>query len=565
MKSTTREHVEKTNLRGVELLTNPLFNKGTAFTLEERKELGLLGLLPPHVNRIEDQIERAYQAFQMEPTDLERHIFLRNLQDHNEVLFYRLLLEHIPEMMPIIYTPVVGEACQKFSHIFRQRRGLYISYPDRENIREILDNSFRQDIRVIVVTDGERILGLGDQGTDGMGIPIGKLSLYSLCGGIDPAYCLPVILDVGTDNEERLQDPLYIGWKSRRIRDERYDQFIEAFVNTVKDKFPSVLLQWEDFANRNARRLLEKYKDRLCTFNDDIQGTAAVATAAIISALKVRNEREEDQNYIIFGAGSAGIGIAELVVESLVAEGLTRDKALKRIWLVDRFGLIHSKQAEIQDVQRPFVKDYLELSNKWEISSADIDLLTVIKNTGASVLIGVSGQKGKFDQSVVEALSKNSAQPIIFPLSNPNHCSEAHPQNLVNWTKGAALIATGSPFKSISYAEREIEVGQCNNCYIFPGIGLGVIAVGAKRVTDSMFMRAAKALSDLSPALSTPGASLLPPLENIRQVSIVIAKAVAEEAIKCGVAAEDQFEEMEKQIENLMWYPSYKKYIRADD
>lgn len=557
----TRDEVRAyTPLKGVELLTNPLFNKGTAFTPDERSELGLWGLLPPHVDTIDGQIERAYQAFEMEPTDLERHIFLRNLQDHNEVLFYRLLMEHIAEMMPIIYTPVVGEACQKFSHIFRQRRGLYISYPDRHRIREILDNSFRQDVQVIVVTDGERILGLGDQGTDGMGIPIGKLSLYSLCGGIDPATTLPIILDVGTDNEERLKDPLYIGWRNHRIRDQRYDQFVDDFVHTVKEKFPGVLLQWEDFANQNARRLLERYRNQLLTFNDDIQGTAAVALAALMSALKVSGSGLGEQDYVIFGAGSAGIGIAELLFEALLHSGLSEDKAREKIWLVDRHGLIHDRLSDIQDVQRPFVKAYSKLVEEWGSEQGEFSLEDVVGFTRASVLIGVSGQRNAFTRDVVHLMRKNANRPIIFPLSNPNTCCEADPDAILRWTDGDALVATGSPFKPITLETGVYEVSQCNNCYIFPGVGLGVLAVGAGRITDSMFMKAADALSNLSPALKKKGANLLPPLEEIRTVSKHIARAVALEAVRSGTTESVTKSEVEARIEELMWFPKYRRY-----
>ncbi|MCB9471767.1 MAG: NAD-dependent malic enzyme [Candidatus Obscuribacterales bacterium] len=557
------EVLEEIELRGVELLTNPLYNKGTAFTEEERDDLGLWGLLPPHVDNIHGQINRAYQAFEMEPSDLEKYIFLRNLQDHNEVLFYRLLMEHIPEMMPIIYTPVVGEACQKFSHIFRQRRGIFVSYPDRHRIPEILNNVPCRKVRVIVVTDGERILGLGDQGTDGMGIPIGKLSLYSLCGGIDPATTLPIILDVGTDNEERLEDPLYIGWRNRRIRDQRYDDFVEEFVENVVAKFPGVLLQWEDFANRNARRLLERYRDRLCTFNDDIQGTAAVAVAAIMSALKVSSMQEADQNYVIFGAGSAGIGIAELLETSLMHKGLSRTQARERIWLVDRYGLIHSETPDLQEVQRPYARDLGKLSFGGE-ARTELGLLEVVRGARAGVLIGCSGQGNAFHQDVVEAMAANCERPIIFPLSNPNACCEGEPAQILAWSGGRALVATGSPFGPVSLDSgiSSIEIGQCNNCYIFPGVGLGVIASGATRVTDAMFMKAAIALSELSPALSRPGASLLPALSDIRAVSNKIAFSVGMEAVKSGLSdpAIDSEEALSARLEKTMWYPRYKRF-----
>lgn len=549
---------KETNLYGANLLADSLLNKGTAFTEQERKEFQLLGLLPPHVDTLEVQVSRAYEAYRAKQEDLERHIFLRALQDRNEVLFYAFLREHITEMMPIIYTPVVGRACQSFSHIYRTHRGLFIPFPLKDHVEEILENSPIDYPQVIVVTDGERILGLGDQGAGGMGIPIGKLSLYTLCGGIDPAHTLPIILDVGTDNAERLNDPYYLGWRHERVRGAKYDEFIEAFVQAVMKKFPNVMLQWEDFANQNARRLLDKYRDRLCTFNDDIQGTAAVAVAGVMSAVKASNSRLRDQNVLMFGAGSAGLGIADLIAQAMIDEGATAEEAQNRIWLVDRPGLLHSglPDSDMQPAQRKYVK-------KIDACSKDkIGLEQAVGISKATILIGTSAQPGTFTEPAIKEMTKNTPRPIIFPLSNPTSKCEAIPADILNWTNGQAFVATGSPFDPVKVGEKTVTIGQCNNSYIFPGVGLGVVASGAKRVTDAMFMAAAQALAAQSPAIEDKSASLFPSLTRIRDVSFAIALAVAKTAQEEGHAEKGPPEDLERKIRATMWEPAYEPLVR---
>lgn len=549
----------ETDLYGASLLGDSLLNKGTAFTEQERKEFQLLGLLPPYVDTLEGQVSRAYEAYQAKQEDLERHIFLRALQDRNEVLFYALLREHIVEMMPIIYTPVVGRACQSFSHIYRTHRGLFIPYPLKDQIEEMLENSPIDDPQVIVVTDGERILGLGDQGAGGMGIPIGKLSLYTLCGGIDPAHTLPIILDVGTDNAERLNDPLYIGWRHERVRGQEYDDFIEAFVQAVMKKFPSVMLQWEDFANQNARRLLDKYRDRLCTFNDDIQGTAAVAVAGVVAAVKAGKMKLRDQSVLMFGAGSAGLGIADLIAQAMLDEGATMQEAQDHIWLVDRPGLLHSAlpPSDIQPAQKRYVKT---LDGKQP--AGKIALEEAVKLSKATIIIGTSAQAGAFSEQAIKEMTNNTATPIVFPLSNPTIKCEAVPADVLKWTNGKAFVATGSPFDPVKIGDKTVTIGQCNNSYIFPGVGLGVVASGAKRVTDSMFMAAAKALASQSPAIADPTASLFPSLTRIREVSFEIACAVAKTAQDEGHAEKRSASEIEKLMRSAMWEPKYEQLVR---
>lgn len=547
-----------TKLQGQALLSDPELNKGTAFSEAERNEFSLHGLLPPHVDDLDLQVARAYEAYKCKTNDLERHIYLRALQDENETLFYKLLEDHISEMVPIIYTPVVGSACERFSHIYRRRRGLFIPFPLRNQIEKILDNAGEESIEVIVVTDGERILGLGDQGAGGMGIPIGKLSLYSLCGGIDPRRTLPIVLDAGTDNPERLADPFYLGWRNERIRGDDYDMFIERFVQAVIKKFPNVLLQWEDFANQNARRLLEKYKDKLCTFNDDIQGTAAVALAGVLAAVKATGSSLRNQQVVMFGAGSAGLGIADLLVSAMVEEGATEQDAIDRIWLIDRPGLLHSRVQDLQPAQRRYVKPWDKISKEWRIADEFVSLEDVVKKVKATVLIGTSAQPHSFSKHVVAAMAQNTSAPIIFPLSNPTSHAEATPAEILTWSDGRALVATGSPFDPVICNGKKITIGQCNNSYIFPGLGLGVIASKAKRVHASLFMAAAKALADQSPALQDPTASLFPPMSDVRQVSEKIALAVATAAQVSGVAPETTQADLESTLRAKIWSAQYK-------
>lgn len=550
-------------LRGEELLEDPLLNKGTAFSEDERREFGLRGLLPPHVEDLETQSKRAYDAYRREPDDLERHINLRNLQDANEVLFYRLLVDYLDEMTPMIYTPVVGDACQQFSEIYRRPRGLFISYPERDHIDEMLDNAPCDRVDVIVVTDGERILGLGDQGAGGMGIPIGKLSLYTACGGIYPGNTLPILLDVGTNNAERLKDPTYIGWRHERITGQEYDDFVDAFVQAVKRKFPNVLLQFEDFAQSHATPLLARYRDQLCIFNDDIQGTAAVAVGTLLAAVKVTRTQLTDQSVVILGAGSAGCGIAELIVAAMVKEGMAEDDARSRFFMVDRPGLLHDGLSDVL----PFQKDLLQAENRvaaWHDGDADsITLLDVVRNARPTILLGVSGQPGLFTEEIIREMAKHTQRPIVFPLSNPTSRIEAAPADLIAWTDGTAIIATGSPFDPVAWKGRSIPIGQCNNSYIFPGMGLGILGIGARRVSDGMFMAAAEALSRCSPALQDPDAVLLPRLDQVRAVGREIAYAVAAQALAEGLAAPCNADEMRRRIDATCWEPAYRSFERA--
>jgi malate dehydrogenase (oxaloacetate-decarboxylating) len=543
--------------RGHLLLERPLLNKGTAFTQEERRAFGLLGLLPPAEETLDEQAARAFEAYQAKPNDLERHIYLRQLQDTNETLCYRLLLDHLAEMMPIVYTPTVGLACEQFSHIFRRARGLFVAYPERHNIDEILGNAASPQVEVIVVTDGERILGLGDQGAGGMGIPIGKLSLYTACGGIHPATTLPILLDVGTNNCERLEDPLYVGWRHERIAGGEYDAFIDAFVTAVGRRFPGVLLQWEDFAQAHAGPILDRYRDRLCTFNDDIQGTAAITTGTLLAAVAAAGGRLHDQRVAILGAGSAGCGVAKQLVAAMVDEGLTEPEARARFFLIDRPGLLHNGLTGLLPFQQRFARPKDEVIG-WRTGPGDaIGLLDVVRNARPTTLIGTSGQPGTFSEEVVRAMAEHVKRPIIFPLSNPTSRAEAKPADLIAWTDGRAVIATGSPFDLVSYGGRRFPIAQCNNSYIFPGLGLGILAAGAKRVSDAMLMAAARALADRSPASHDPAGSLLPPLSESRRVSRTIALAVAAAAQRDGLAAACPPEELERKVDAKIWQPRY--------
>lgn len=556
----TKERIFEVSLRGQMLLDHALLNKGSAFTEEERRKFGLLGLLPPHVSSVEEQLERNLANFLRCSTDLERYIYLVALQDRNETLFYRLLHENIELMLPIIYTPVVGAASQYYSHIYRRPRGLYIDYPHRDEIDEMLSNAPNDEVAVIVVTDGERILGLGDLGIGGMNIPVGKLALYTLCAGVHPATTLPILLDVGTDNEGLLNDPLYLGWRHQRVRGEAYDAFIESFVSAVMRKFPRVLLQWEDFARQNARRLLDRYADRLCTFNDDIQGTGAVTLAGILAALKAIGERLPDQRIVMFGAGSAATGIAEQIVAAMVADGLQLHEALERLWLIDIGGLIHDGRRDIEEISRQYAQPSERLA-PWQLSHEPlVTLMDVVKNLRPTVLLGLSAQPGAFTEEAVREMSRHAARPIIFPLSNPTSRAEATPTDLLHWTSGRAIVATGSPYPDVPSTNGRRAIGQCNNAYVFPGIGLGVLASGARRVRHEMFMSAASALAEISPAVRDSTASLFPPLSSVREVARHVALAVGTSAQELGLAEPTSVEELERRIEELMWLPHYAAY-----
>jgi len=560
--SQTTEEVVETALSGQMLLEHPLLNKGSAFPEEEREAFNLLGLLPPHVALMEDQLERTYENYQRKDSDLERYIYLASLHDRNETLFFRLVYEHIREMTPIVYTPVVGLACQYYSHIYRRPRGLYAAYPYRDRLETVLRNAPLSDVRVIVVTDGERILGLGDLGTGGMEIPVGKLALYTLCAGIHPATTLPIVLDVGTNNQELLHDPLYIGWHHPRIRGQDYDAFIETFVQAVKRVFPRALLQWEDFAKGNARRLLDHYRDQLCTFNDDIQGTGAVTVAGVLSALHVLGEPLSQQRIVILGAGSSAIGIAEQLVEVMVSEGTAPGEARASFWLLDSQGLVQTGRTDLEAEKQPFAQPHERIA-QWQLAQPGrITFEDVVAHVHSTILIGTSAQPGAFTEAIVRDMAQHVERPIIFPLSNPSSKSEAHPQDLIDWTEGRALVATGSPFPPVTYNGRTIPIGQCNNMFIFPGIGLGIIASQARFVKAAMFVGAARALSDCSPARKDPNASLYPKIEDVREVARRVAMAVGKAAQQAGVTEQTSEEELERHITATMWMPQYPRLKR---
>jgi malate dehydrogenase (oxaloacetate-decarboxylating) len=547
-----------TTLTGKALLEDPLLNKGSAFSRDERQELGLLGLLPPHVATMEEQLARTYENYQRKASDLERYIFLAALQDRNETLFYGLLQRHAAEMASIIYTPTVGLACQQYSHIYRKPRGLYLAYPEIDEIEAILRRAPSPSIQVIVVTDGERILGLGDLGIGGMGIPTGKLALYTLCAGIAPAATLPIILDVGTDNEELLRDPLYLGWHHPRVRGEGYDRFLDAFVVAVRRVFPQALLQWEDFARANARRLLDRYRDQLLSFNDDIQGTGAVTLAGVLAALDIVGARLVDQRVVILGSGSAATGIADQILAALPRTESDPDEALRVLWLVDSRGLVHGGRPDLDAVKRRYAQPVERVAGWPTALDGTLSFATVVERVQPTVLIGTAAQPGAFDERMIVELARHVERPIIFPLSNPTEKAEATPSDLLAWTGGRALVATGSPFAPVTLGDRTVEIGQCNNMFIFPGVGLGVIAAGATRVPDSLFHAAAIALSELAPARAQATASLYPAIEEVRRVARHVALAVGEAAQQAGVAPQTSREHLERQLDALMWTPSYR-------
>ncbi|MDE3228938.1 MAG: NAD-dependent malic enzyme, partial [Chloroflexota bacterium] len=491
-------------------------------------------------------------------TDLERYIYLAALQDRNETLFFRLLSEHIAEMSPIIYTPVVGLACQNFSHLYRRPHGLYIAYEQRGAIEEMLRAAPVSDPRVIVVTDGERILGLGDLGIGGMLIPIGKLALYTLCAGIAPEMTLPIILDAGTDNQQLLEDPLYLGWRHARVRGQQYDEFVDAFVAAVQRVYPQAILQWEDFARYNARRLLDRYRDQLCSFNDDIQGTAAVTVAGLLTTAEVTGTPLCEQRVVMLGAGSASTGVAELLIRAMVEAGANEAEARGRIWLLDSRGLIHSGRTDLDTEKASFAQPVWPLA---EDAAQGYDLLEVVRHVRPTILIGAAARKGAFSEEVVREMARYVQRPVIFPLSNPTEKSEATPADLLRWTEGRALVATGSPFADVEVAGQMVRIGQCNNMFIFPGVGLGVLASGAGRVSDGMFLAAARALSAVAPSRSDPKTPLYPRVEDVRAASRAVALAVAREALRAGLGQADTERNIERRIDALMWEPRYRPLV----
>jgi malate dehydrogenase (oxaloacetate-decarboxylating) len=547
--------------RGADLLNCPTRNKGTAFTAEDRDALGLHGLLPPQVETLDQQAVRAYEAYKRKDDDLERHIYLRALQDTDEVLFYRLLLDHIEEMTPMVYTPVVARACQQFSHIYRRPRGLFVSYPLRDAIPELLRNRPDPEVDVIVITDGERILGIGDQGAGGLGIPIGKLSLYTLIGGIRPERTLPIVLDVGTNNKERLADPEYLGWRHERLTGQAYFDFVDQFVRAVKQELPNVCLQWEDFATPHARPILDRYRDELLTFNDDIQGTAAVTLGAVLGAVGVTRKPLRDQQIVFLGAGSAAVGVADYLRAALVQDGLSEAEARARFWMVDKDGLLHTGRTDLTPEQRVYAQPADRVTGWPRTSHGAIGLADVIGRIEATVLIGLSTVGGAFTEPVVREMARKAERPVIFPLSNPTSRSEAGAEDLIRWTGGRALVATGSPYEPVRYEGRVIPIAQCNNVFIFPAVGLGVVASGASRVTDGMMLAAARALGEGSPARANPSDSLLPALRDVRAVARAIATAVGLEAQRAGVAPKTSPQELSNRVSAAQWTPEYPRTV----
>ncbi len=552
----------ETALSGYELLNDPLLNKGTAFTEAERDEFNLHGLLPPYVTSLDLQVERRIDAFRQPSSDLLKYIFLRGSQDTNETLFYALLARYIEEMMPIVYTPTVGLGCQQFSRIFRKPRGLFLSFPLKDRIGDIFSNPRFDSVQAIVVSDGERILGLGDQGAGGMGIPIGKLSLYTACAGLHPSTTLPILLDVGTDNRELLNDPLYIGWRHERVRGAAYDDFVAAFVNSVRTRWPHVLLHWEDFAIGNANRLLARYREELCSFNDDIQGTAAIAVGTILSAINVTGVPLAEQRVAVVGAGSAGTGISSLLLRAMVDAGLSERDARAHFFLVDRDGLLLEDVAGLQPFQAPFAQSRQRITG-WKLKSPDrADLADVATNARPTVLIGTSGQANAFTEMAVRAMAAHVQRPVIFPLSNPTERSEATPQDLLAWTDGRAVIGTGSPFPPLPRDGKPFRIDQTNNAYVYPGIGLGAISVQARRISDGMFLAAARTIAEMSPAKRDPRSNLLPPLAELRSVSLQVAMAVANQAVREGLTPPEANSNIAVAVKSLMWEPIYATYRR---
>lgn len=536
--------------RGQALLNDPVLNKGTAFTEAERDALGLRGLLPPHVFTIDEQVERVLENYRSKTTDLERYIHLMSLQERNETLFFRVLLEHIEEMLPIVYTPTVGLACQRFGHIFRRAHGMYVSIEDRGRIARVLENSPREDVLAIVMTDGERTLGLGDLGVGGMGIPIGKLSLYAACGGIDPSRCLPVMLDVGTDNDAYLVDRLYMGLRQRRVRGEAYDDFIAEFIRAAHARWPKALLQFEDFGNVNAFRLLERWRNDVCTFNDDIQGTAAVALAGLLGALRMTGRPLREQTLLFLGAGEAGVGIGDLIASAMVDAGSTLEEARQRCWFVDSHGLIVRGREPLAEHKRRYAHPGTPAPN----------LAAAVQMLKPTAIIGASTAAGAFNREVIERMSAMNERPIVFALSNPTSKSECTAEEAYKWSEGRAIFASGSPFPPVSFGDRTFIPGQCNNAYIFPGVALGVIASGARRVTDRMFTVAARALADQVSAADLSLGRVFPPFSRIRDLSVHLAVAVADEAFDEGLATVPRPEDLPAFIRAHVWEPCYRTY-----
>jgi malic enzyme len=543
--------------RGRALLLDPMTNKGTGFSREERDALGLEGLLPPNVSSMAEQLARAYENNRSSGSPLARYVHLATLQDRNEVLFYRLALENLVEMMPIIYTPTVGEACQRFSHIYRQARGVFVDWSQRGRIAEVLRNHPVPEASILVVTDGERILGLGDQGIGGMGIPIGKLALYTLCAGLPPETTIPVMLDVGTDNQELLNDPMYLGLRHRRVRGAEYQSFVDEFVAAVAHVFPGAVLQWEDFLKENALTQLERFRGRIASFNDDIQGTAAVTLAGLLASLRITGGKLADQRLLFGGAGASAQGIAQLFVAALEDEGMSREEAHERVMMVDRSGLVHRGRRDLEGFKAEFACDSAQLSD-WKVRDASrISLLEAIDHARPTLLIGTSAMPGFFDEACVRAMARHNARPVILPLSNPTSKAECTPRDALRWSDGRAVIATGSPFDPVEHGGRRHRIGQCNNSFVFPGVGLGAWVGKLRRITDGMFLDAAHTLAELVSAEDLAEGALFPKLDGIRDISHAIACAVVRRGVREGHADPQQLERLEQRVRAAMWFPEY--------
>ncbi len=531
---------------GFDVLFNPTLNKGTAFTEAERDKYKLHGLLPPGVTHPDMQLQRAIKNMRRKHYDIERYIFLSGLQGRNERLYYRLIMEHLEEIMPLIYTPTVGEACKKFAAIFREPKGLYVTSKDRGNVTQILKNWPEKDVRVIVVTDGERILGLGDLGANGMGIPIGKLSLYVACAGIQPSQCLPIMLDVGTNNQELLDDVLYLGLKQRRLQGDGYDSLVDEFVQSVQEVYPKALIQFEDFLTPNAYKILNKYRDKVLCFNDDIQGTAGVALAGVYASTRISNIEFKDLRIMFLGAGSAATGIADLMSYAYQKEGLSEEDARKKLWFVDIDGLVVKSRNDLLPHNLPYAHDH-----------PAADLISAIKQIKPHVLIGATGFPGTFTQEVIELMAELNKRPAIFALSNPTSRAECTAEEAYIWSQGRAIFTSGSPFFEVHYLDKVFKPGQGNNAYIFPGIGLGAIVSEAERITEDMFLAAAKAVANLVSEEDLSVGSIYPQIENIRDVSLQIAIAVAEQAIKSDINTIENSENLKQKIQDYMYDPTY--------
>jgi malate dehydrogenase (oxaloacetate-decarboxylating) len=549
----------RTQLRGRAVLSDPRLNKGVAFTPAEREELGLVGLLPPRTLTLDQQADRAYRQYARQPSDLSKNLFLTALQDRNEVLFYRLLSDHLPEMLPIVYTPTVADAIRRYSHEYRRPRGIYLSVDDPEGVEDALRASGMgpDEVDIVVATDAQGILGIGDWGVGGIGIAIGKLTVYTAAAGINPSRTLAVMLDVGTDRQELLDDPFYLGIGHPRVDREHYDTFIDRYVTSATKLFPHALLHWEDFGTSNARRILQRYRSQILTFNDDMQGTGAVNVAAVLSACDVTGTPLTEHRVVVFGPGTAGIGIADQLRDAMVHAGATVDDATRRIWCVGEHGLLTDDQADVADFQRPYARPADEVSNwPWDEVLAGVGLAEVVRRVKPSILIGTSGQPGAFTEDVVREMAAHVQWPLIMPMSNPTTLAEAVPADLLAWTEGRALVATGSPFAPVTYRGTTYDIAQANNALIFPGLGLGVIVAQATRVTDGMLAAAARAVAGIVD-LETPGAALLPQVSGLRATSMAVALAVARQAQVDGVAGVELPTHLATAVARSVWLPHY--------